>query len=113
MNHFLTKPEKRNHKRLDVILDADLVIDGQKVNATTSNISCGGLFLPIKNLNLANKSNIEVVLNIPDSEKPVKVIGEVSRVDAIDQTNGVAIKFSGLYDDNILAIDRFIKSHLN
>lgn len=114
---ILSKPEKRNYKRLDVELNVDLVIEGKKLNTTASNISCGGLFLPLKKHELKERTDIEVVLSLPDSTKPVKVVGEVTRFQGGSflrgRQAGVAIEFRGLYDDNIMAIDRFIKNHLH
>lgn len=114
---FPSRPEKRNYQRIDATLDVDLVIEGQKMSATTSNISCGGLFLPTKKHILKEQTNVEVILNIPDNQTPVKVLGEVSRFQDRSllkkRSSGVAIKFRGLYDDNMLAIDRFIKNKLH
>ena len=46
-SRFLSHPEKRNHRRLDVDLDVNLVIDGKRIDTTATNISCGGMFVPI------------------------------------------------------------------
>lgn len=115
---FLSQPERRNYRRLEVKLDVDLVIEGQKVNTMTENVSCGGLFFPSKNFSFFKQnSNVEVTLNLPDTKNPVKIIGEISRCqllpEKLPQKNGVAIKFRGLYDENILALDRFIKNKLH
>ncbi len=118
MSHdFLKNPERRNYQRIDADLPVNLMIDGQPIDATTSNVSCGGIFLPIKKNNFSEKSEVEVILHLPDTDKPVKVIGEVSRVEREggnqESGGGVAVKFKGLFDDNILAIDRFIKNKLH
>lgn len=115
---FLSQPERRNYRRLDVNLDVDLVIEGQRVNAITENVSCGGLFFPSKNATpFKQNSNVEVTLSLPDTKNPVKIIGEVSRCPILPplpaQKNGVAIRFRGLYDENILALDRFIKNKMH
>lgn len=105
--NFFERPERRNYKRLDVNLDVDLTIDGKRVHSTSANISCGGMFLPT-NKSPIRETTVRVILHLPDSEKPVQLMGEVSRVEG-----GLAIKFNGLYDDNFLAIDRFIKNKLH
>lgn len=113
-NWFLSRPERRNNRRLDIELDVNLSINGTELNATTANISCGGMFLPIKQEKLKADTDIQVTLNLPDTANPVKVVGEISRLSSqADPSKGVAIRFRGLYDDNILAIDRFIKNKLN
>lgn len=118
MSHdFLKNPERRNYQRIDADLPVNLMVNGQPVTGTTSNVSCGGIFLPMKKNNLSEKGEVEVILHLPDSEKPVKVIGEITRVQSekLDQEQGagVAVRFKGLFDDNILAIDRFIKNRLH
>lgn len=114
--NFFERPERRNYRRLDVNLDVDLTIDGKKVKSTSANISCGGMFLPTNKSPIKEKS-IQVVLHLPDIQKPVKFKGEVARVEERSffkkRKRGLAIKFNGLYDDNFLAIDRFIKNKLH
>lgn len=115
-DNFLKYPERRNHQRVDVDVEVNLVVDGQQLKTTASNISCGGIFLPLNQPSIEKKTSLEVTLHLPDTEKAIKVIGEVSRVEknasSTDQ-GGVAVRFNGLYDDNILAIDRFIKSKMH
>ena len=114
---FLSKPEKRNYRRMDCDLPVGLTIEGKKLDVNASNISCGGLFLPIGQETLRERSDIEVIINLPDHQKPVKIVGEVARYQDGSflgkRPEGVAIRFSGLYDDNILAIDRYIKKNVN
>lgn len=117
-NWFPLRPEKRNHRRLDIELDVDLAVGQKNVKASTTNISCGGLFLPVKSESEFSPENpLEITLNLPDAEKPVKVVGEVSRVQhhsaLFGYPEGVAVRFKGLYDENILAIDRFIKTRMH
>lgn len=112
MSWFLEKPEKRNHQRIDIDLPVDIIIEGKKISASTSNISCGGMYLPMpKESTLQEHAALEITLSLPSIDKPVKVMGAVNRIDGTDQ--GIAVEFQGLYDDNILAIERFIKSKLH
>lgn len=114
---MLSKPEKRNYRRLDVELEVGLTIEGERVNTMATNISCGGLFLPIKKNRIKERTDIEVMLALPDQLKPVRLVGEVARLQEGSlfkrRPEGVAIQFRGLYDDNMLAIDRFIKNRLH
>ncbi len=114
---FLPRPEKRNYRRIDCDLPVDLTIEGKKINVNASNISCGGLFVSLKQEIVKERADIEIIVSLPNENKPVKVVGEVARYQSPSFLNqsaeGVAIRFRGLYDDNILAIDRFIKDRLH
>jgi len=113
-NWLMPTPEKRNHKRLDVHLGVDLLIEGKKMSATTSNISCGGLFLPIQKHILKERTDIELIVTLPSKSRQVTLVGEVARFQdgslIKKRRRGVAIRFRGLYNDEILAIDKLIKS---
>lgn len=114
---FLSRPEKRNYERVDVELPVELVVEGKKISATATNVSCGGLFLPIKTNLVEERTDIEMMLNLPEATRPVRVVGEVARYQEGSfikkRPEGVAIRFQGLYDDNILAIDKFIKNRFH
>ena len=115
-NDWLTRTEKRNYQRIDAELDVKVTIDGKVVDTTSANISCGGVFLPLKtehNAQVKSDSALEVFVHLPDSERPVKVVGVLCRKQEAQDNEGIAIRFSGLYDDNILAIDRFIKNRFH
>lgn len=116
-NWHLNHPERRNYQRLNAKINVHLIMEGKQMEATTANISCGGMFLPIQEGSLHEHNDVEVILNIPDEHKPVKVIGEVSRLQVSPimkgRRRGVAIEFRGLYDDNRLVIDRFVKDKLH
>ncbi len=106
---FLKHPERRNYQRVDVDLKVNLNIDGKSMKASASNLSCGGLFLPTEKLVLQENSNLEMTLHLPDQKKPIKVFGTpVHR-----EGKGVAVQFQGLYDENIMAIDHFIKNRFH
>lgn len=116
-SHLFLRPERRNYPRLSVDLPVDLTIDGQKVCATASNISCGGLFLPIKNKQLKENSPCEITVSLPNATHAVKVSGEIARTEPgsrwFRRSHGTAIRFKGLYDDNMLEIEKFIKNKLH
>ncbi len=110
--HFLMdQSEKRLFKRLEVGLDVELIVEGQPVSATTENISCGGLFLKIDPEKVTQDHNLAVVIHLPNRGRPVELTAEILRREKEPQ--GVALKFEGLYNDNILAIEQFIKSTLH
>lgn len=116
-DNIFTRPERRNYRRVDVDVEVDLFLDGQNVKTTATNISCGGMYLPIKKKEVQEQEKIQAMVHLPDIGKPVVVAGEVARVEKGSflsrHRGGLAIRFSGLYDDNILAIDRFIKDKLH
>ena len=101
--------EKRIFKRLPTEVPVELEVGGKKLNGQTRNISCGGMFLRIDPKHLKNGGELNVVIHLPNQKNPVKVVGEVLR----HESDGVAVEFQGLYNDNILAIERFVKSNLN
>lgn len=104
--------EKRLFKRIDVGLEVELMVDGSALHATTANISCGGLFLMLDAKELKEVQDLSLVIHLPNRQKPVQVVAEVLRKEN-DSREGVAVKFQGLYNDNILAIEQFIKSNLH
>lgn len=108
-NSFLKHPERRNYQRIDVDLEVHLNIDGRSMKASASNLSCGGLFLPMEKPSLHKNSNLEMTLHLPDQKRPIKILGTtVHRAG-----KGVAVQFQGLYDENIMAIDHFVKHKLH
>jgi len=109
---LMDQSEKRLFKRLEVGLEVELVVDGSPVKATTANISCGGLFLMLDPQKVQGTEDLSLVIHLPNRQKPVEVVAEVLRRESSDR-QGVACKFQGLYNDNILAIEQFIKSNLH
>lgn len=109
---LMDQSEKRLFKRLEVGLEVELMIDGAPVKATTANISCGGLFLMMDPKALDAAEGLALVIHLPNRQKPVEIVAEVLRRENSDRL-GVACKFQGLYNDNILAIEQFIKSNLH
>ena len=106
--------EKRFHKRLDCELPVELFFDGKAVLATTANVSCGGMFMPLKKGDAKENAPITVVLTLPEQQKSVRIAGEIARVENQESQvlEGVAVRFNGLYNDNILMLERFIKAKL-
>ncbi len=108
------RPEKRNYQRLDLELPVRLEVDGQEIVSNTQNISCGGMFLPTdeSETKLFNEEKeLTAFITIPDECKVVKLSGRIRRVQRKSDFDpaGIAIQFSGLYDENFLEIDRYLK----
>lgn len=101
--------EKRIFRRLKTEVPVDLECSGKRLKANTRNISCGGMFLHLDPAQIQGQDEVQLVVHLPNRDKPVHLIGSVRRSDA----DGVAVEFQGLYNDNILAIERFVKSNLH
>lgn len=101
--------EKRIFSRLDAEVGVEIEASGQTLLGQTRNISCGGLFLQVDPKKVGGQDELSMAIHLPNSQKPVKIIGEICR----SESDGLAIQFQGLYNDNILAIEKFIKSHLH
>lgn len=111
--NFLKQPERRYHHRVDACVDVRLLnVEGQEITATAANISSGGMYLPVLHEAIKKDSELEMLIHLPDQERPLKMQGEVRRVDEREK-EGLAVRFKGLYNDNILAIDRFIKNKVH
>lgn len=111
---LISQPEKRHYQRLDISLNVQVEIDGQKIQATTQNISCGGMFLPDVNMDLTAElvdSKVLTFINLPDHAEAIRVPAKIRRVERCLESKkiGVAFEFNRLYDDNRLQIDRFVK----
>jgi len=102
--------EKRIFRRVDAELPVDLQVGEEKVLTTSSNISCGGMFLQIDPTRLSQLQKLDVVIHLPNRKNPVKLSAEVLRS---EDRRGVALQFEGLYNDNILEIEKFVKAKLN
>ena len=106
--------EKRFHRRIECELPVELTMEGLNVSATTANISCGGMFLPVRPSDVPEKTHLTVMLTLPEQTRAIKLSGEIARIETPgeDHPAGVAVRFNELYNDNILLIERFIKGRL-
>jgi len=105
--------EKRIFRRVDAQVPVDLNLGDHTLKTTTSNISCGGMFLNIDPSQLPPQHNLDLTIHLPNRSKPVKLSAEVLRSEREQGRSGVAIQFEGLYNDNILEIEKFVKGKLN
>lgn len=103
---FLNQTEKRLFQRLEIGLEVELLVGGSPVKATTTNISCGGLFLTVDPKEVQKNQELSLLIHLPNRKRPVQLVGQILR----QERKGVAVKFGELYNDNILAIEQFIKS---
>jgi PilZ domain-containing protein len=101
--------EKRIFRRLKTEVKVDLAFANKTVKAATRNISCGGMFLRIDPKKINGQNEVHLAIHLPNRDQPVQLLGAVRR----SESDGVAVEFEGLYNDNILAIERFVKSNLN
>jgi hypothetical protein len=108
---LMNQSEKRLFKRLEIGLKVELVVDGAPFKATTSNISCGGVFLMLNPDEIKKDQDLSLIIHLPNRKKPIELTAEILRRER-DARQGIAVKFQGLYNDNILAIEQFIKSSL-
>lgn len=106
--------EKRRFKRLDAKLPVTLRCDGRLIPATTLNISCGGVCLTIDEDELAwiDNANVELIIDLSQTEKDISLRGEVTRVEAEDKSK-LGVKFTNLYTVGHQTLERFINGHLN
>lgn len=104
--------EKRIFRRVDAELPVDLELGSETVQTTSSNISCGGMFLLIDPDKLGDQHKLDVVIHLPNRKNPVKMSAEILRSESNDR-RGVAVQFQGLYNDSMLEIEKFVKGKLN
>ena len=69
------------------------------------------MFLNVDPAELQEQKSLNMVIHLPNRSKPVKLTGEVLRCEK--ERDGIAIQFQGLYNDNILEIEKFVKGRLN
>lgn len=103
--------EKRIFRRVNAELVVNLEAEDQNLQTTTTNISCGGVFLKVDPQQLSEKEDLNVLIHLPNRLNPVKIAGKILRHENSKQ--GVAVQFNGLYNDNILEIEKFVKGKFN
>lgn len=110
-NKIPKEPEKRHYQRLQCELPVLLEFEGETVAATSGNVSCGGMYLPLNRTDVAEDTPVIAFINLPDKPRAVRLPARVRRLekDVGDNPSGLAIEFEGLYDSNRLEIDRFVK----
>lgn len=109
-DRFPKNPEKRHYKRIDLELPVEILFEGNKVAATTENVSCGGMYLPNIDADFSASKDIIAIVNLPDRAAAIRLSAKVARIEEGEtKKQGVALEFDGLYDDNRLEMDRYIK----
>ena len=107
---MINQTEKRLFKRIDTSLEVEVMGFGP-LKGIASNISCGGLFLET-DPHQVYQENLSLLIYLPHRKNPVQLVAQVLRREN-EKRRGVAFQFSGLYDDNILAIEQFVKSKVH
>lgn len=93
-------------------LPVEIEHEGKRVSATTENVSCGGMFLPNMHDDFSEEQDVVTFINLPDRSAAIRLTAQVRRVESSPEDGGkpgIAVEFNGLYDDNRLEIDRYIK----
>lgn len=104
-------PEKRHYQRLECELPVVLEFEGETISATSDNVSCGGMYLPLNQIELAEEQNVIAFISLPEKSRAVRLPARVRRVEKTTENKqaGIALEFEGLYDSNRLEIDRYVK----
>ena len=90
-------PEKRAAQRIPVRLRAQYRSNGAIIDGVVDSLSRTGLFLRADLLETPGTETV-VELDLPGQEVPLKLPGEVVRVDARPGSSGMGIRFAGLPD---------------
>jgi hypothetical protein len=106
---FPKTPEKRHYQRIDLELPVEIEVDGRKLSATTGNVSCGGMYLPNLQSDFKEAQGIVTFINLPSRSEAIRLNAKITRVENEAAAGGVAVEFDGLYDDNRLEMDRYLK----
>ena len=93
--------ERRRYHRADVQWPVILQYSKGHMESVTANVSVAGAFIrcikPLK-----PKETVEIIVNIPDIDRPFKIIGEVawSNINGPSDEitpHGVGVKFNNIY----------------
>jgi uncharacterized protein (TIGR02266 family) len=98
--------EKRNAHRIAVRLRASFRSSQAVIEGWVSDLSRGGLFLQSDYLDEPGTSGT-IDLELPDGE-PLRLPGEVVRVDTNPDRGGMAIRFGALSDDTRRPLANFM-----
>lgn len=90
-------PEKRAAHRIPVKLRAQYRSNGAIIDGFVDSLSRTGLFLRADLLDTPGTEAV-VELDLPGNESPLKLPGEVVRVDARPGSSGMGIRFAVLAD---------------
>jgi type IV pilus assembly protein PilZ len=104
-DHF-RRTDPRYARRLDV----EVIAGDVRRNATTGNISLGGMFVETTEpFPLQTKLQIRFV--IPTQPEPIEVTGEVRWIEAggPEQPAGMGVRFQGLRAREVWALNRFFQ----
>jgi c-di-GMP-binding flagellar brake protein YcgR len=83
--------QRRDHVRVDMALQVDLVNGGREYNGTTVDVSGGGMRAVFED-DLDLNASYELYLMLPEEEKPIEGVAQIVR--RIDQTTTYAFRFA-------------------
>ena len=106
---------ERTDKRVSIGLQVDYLREGKTVNAFTKDISSNGMFIITRDT-LPVGTDIELSFTLPETKKPVSVVGKVIRELRDEQdghyVGGMGIEFGKMNDHARKEITRFVKSSI-
>ena len=103
--------ERRRHERLNVELPVTIRYNGRLIPATALNLSCGGVQLDAKNVDLEKDGKVELVVDLSAHDTDVSLRGEVAWAEVIDQKTRLGIKFTNLFAVGHEAVQRYLRKH--
>ena len=104
--------ERRRTLRVPLRVDVTCYIAGACFTGTTANVTVHGLSLETETP-LPPDSEVEVVIELPDDEKPVKVSGRVVRLaQRKEDSPGFAVEFDNLEEPARARIEALVDEAL-
>lgn len=104
--------QRRAYPRYGVDLDVSLGSDHNFYAGFVENISAGGVFVATHAIKPVGE-RLELTIHVPDSEEPVRAIGEVRWIreysEASDVPPGMGVRFVELAASAQQAIERFLE----
>jgi len=103
---------RRIHSRYGVDLDVSLESDHNFYAGFAENISTGGLFIATFKLKAVGE-RMDITLNLPGREEPIRAIGEVRWIREYSERSnvgpGMGIRFVEVDQADVSAISEFVK----
>lgn len=98
-------PNRRGQTRYDVVVDAQLTVDGTTVDRTINNLSLSGCHL-VHDERIGIGTRVQVSFRIPNHEDPIQVGGAVRW----SGEEGAGIQFDGLRAKEVWSLNKFFES---
>lgn len=105
--------EKRRNPRIDVDLPIVLRHQGRFIEATMLNLSCGGIYVTTKDVNIDDATPVEVIFDLDADQRDVALMGKIRRVESRKSETGVGIQFSNLFSGSHKAVQDYLRKNLD